>query len=182
MRSGLIAAMAVVALALAGCSSSNAAAPPANGGEHNDADVAFSLGMIPHHQQTIQIADLATKKGSAEQVKVVAAEIMNVEQKEIQTMGGWLRSWNVPGPVAGEHGDMEMPNMLSPKDIKTLEGLSGKAFDAKFLPMVAKHLQNGVTMAKDVLKTGKHKETKDLAGHIVTNQEQQIKEVEALTL
>jgi uncharacterized protein (DUF305 family) len=174
--------MIAVALALAGCTSSNTTSSPVRGGEHNDADVQFSLRMIPHHKQTIQIADLATKRGSSEQVKVVAAEILSSEEKEIQTMSGWLRSWGILAPAADEHGDMEMPGMLSTKDIKSLESLSGKEFDQKFLAMVAKHLQNGVTMAKDVRKTGIHAETKDLAGRIVTNQEQQIKELQTLVI
>src|SRR3989475_6764789 len=54
--------------------SSDAAAPPAKGGDHNEADVQFSMQMIPHHKQTIQIADMATKRGSAEPVKVVATD------------------------------------------------------------------------------------------------------------
>jgi uncharacterized protein (DUF305 family) len=182
MRSRLIATMAVVALALTGCSSSNAAAPPAaKGGDHNEADTQFSLQMIPHHKQTIQIADLATKQGSTEQVKVVAAEILSAEEKDIQVMTGWLRSWNVPVPSADEHKGMDMPNMLTDKDIKSLEGANGAAFDKLFLPMVAKHLQNGVTMAQDVLKSGQHAETKTLAGKIVKEQEDQIKKVQALT-
>jgi uncharacterized protein (DUF305 family) len=186
MRSRLIATMTVLALALAGCGSSNAAAPApaANGGsDHNEADVQFSLGMIPHHRQTVQIADMATKKGSSEQVKVVAAEILGAEQAEITTMTGWLHSWSVPVPedhsaMAGM--DMDMPGMLSTADIKSLDALSGAAFDKKFLPMVAKHLQNGVDMAKKVQQSGTHAATKTLANKIVTEQEEQIKKVQAL--
>jgi uncharacterized protein (DUF305 family) len=185
MRSRLIATMTVVALALAGCGSSNdTAAPPAaaQGGDHNEADVKFSLNMIPHHKQTIEIADMATKKGGSEKVKVVAAEILSAEEKEIQTMTAWLRGWNVPIPSADEHGgmDMDMPGMLTAKDIKSLDAVTGAEFDKIFLPMVAKHLQNGVAMAKDVLQTGKHAETRTMAGHIVENQEKQIADVQAL--
>ncbi len=181
MRSRLIATMAVVALALAGCGSSDAAAPKAPaGGEHNEADTQFSLMMIPHHKQTIQIADLATKRGSAEPVKVVAAEIMSAEERDIQQMSGWLKGWGVPVPSADEHKGMDMPGMLTDKDIKSLETAQGAAFDKLFLPMVAKHLENGVTMAKDVLKSGQHAETKALANKIVKEQEDQIKKVQAL--
>jgi uncharacterized protein (DUF305 family) len=183
MRSRLIATMAAVALALSGCGSGNAAAPSsaaAQAGNHNEADVKFSLNMIPHHEQTIQIADLATKRGSSEKVKVVAAEILSAEEKEIQTMTGWLRSWNVPIPSAEEHGGMAMPGMLTAEDVKALEAANGAAFDKIFLPMVAKHLQNGVAMAKEVLQTGQHADTKTLAGKIIEGQEQQIQKVQAL--
>lgn len=179
MRSRLIATIAVVALALAGCGQgATSAGPAAKGDDHNDADVQFSLNMIPHHRQTIQIADLATKQAASEQVKVVAAEILSPEERDIQTMTGWLRSWNVAPP--GDMSGMDMAGMLSTADIKALQTATGPAFDKKFLTLVAKHLQNGVDMAKQVLRSGKHDGTKDLANKIVKEQSDQISKVQAL--
>jgi uncharacterized protein (DUF305 family) len=180
MRSRLIATIAVVALALAGCSMSTAAPPAAKSVYPKDAALQISLGMIPHHQQTVQIADMATKQGASEQVKVVAAEILSPEEKDIQTMTGWLRSWNVAPPAAMDMAGMDMPGMLSGADLKSLQAATGAAFDKKFLTLVAKHLQNGVDMAKKVLQSGTHAGTKTLANKIVSEQEGQIKKVEAL--
>lgn len=182
MRSRLIATIAVATLALAGCGSTDMPAaqnqPAASSNDHNDADVQFSENMIPHHQQTIEIADLATKQGASEQVKVVAAEILSPEERDIQTMSGWLRSWNVASP--SDMSGMDMPGMVSTADMKALQSASGSAFDKKFLAMVAQHLQNGVDMAKKVVADGKHEGTKALANKIVTEQTEQIKKVQAL--
>ena len=41
-------------------STSTASSTPVRG-QHNDADVAFATGMIPHHAQAIQVADMATQ-------------------------------------------------------------------------------------------------------------------------
>ncbi|TCO44239.1 DUF305 domain-containing protein [Actinocrispum wychmicini] len=180
MRSRLIATFVVLVLALAGCGQTATSAGPAKSDDHNDADVQFSLNMIPHHRQTIQIADLATRLGGTEQVKVVAAEILSPEEQDVQTMNGWLRSWNVAPPADMSGMDMDMPGMLSAKDIKSLQTTTGADFDKKFLTMVAKHLQNGVDMAKQVLNTGKHAGTKTLANKIVKEQGEQIQKVQAL--
>lgn len=185
MRAGLIAMTAALAVALTGCASSDASAPaaaPQGGGaatsDHNDADVKFSMEMIPHHQQTIQIADLASQRATGEKAKLIAAKVLSAEEKEIRTMTGWLKSWNQAPPAAG-HAGHDMPGMLTAADIKALESASGKAFDDKFLPMILKHLQNGVTMAKQVISDGQHQPTKDLAGQIVTSQQKKIAELQA---
>jgi uncharacterized protein (DUF305 family) len=180
MRAGLISLFAVAAVALTGCGSTPTAAPPPaaqSGGDHNEADVKFSLEMIPHHQQTIQIADLAAQRAGSEGAKVVAADLLGAEEKEILTMTGWLKSWNV-APPAG-HGDHAMPGMLTAADVKSLEAVTGAQFDAKFLPMVKRHLENGITMAKAVIAGGRHGPTRELAGQIVKSQEKKITEVQA---
>jgi uncharacterized protein (DUF305 family) len=182
MRSRLIATIAAAAFVLAGCGNDMPAAgnnpAPASSNDHNDADVQFSQNMIPHHQQTIQIAALATQQGASEQVKVVAAEILSPEERDIQTMSGWLRTWNVAAPA--DMSGMDMPGMLTMADLKSLQTATGAAFDRKFLTLVAKHLQNGVDMAKKVLAEGKHEATKTLANKIVTEQTAQIQKVQAL--
>ena len=61
MRARLLMIVLGGLLALAGCSSvgggGNAAEPAAN-----EADATFSLQMIPHHRQTIEVSKLATEK------------------------------------------------------------------------------------------------------------------------
>jgi uncharacterized protein (DUF305 family) len=182
----LIAGLGVIALAVTGCTSSAStaapqAAPAAASTEHNDADIKFSQEMIPHHQQTIRVADIATRRSSNEQVKVVAASILAAEAAEIKKMSAWLNSWGQQVPLAGGHAGHDMPGMLSSQDIATLEAAKpGADFDQKWLKMVVQHLRNGVTMANDIVKNGKHTETIDLARHIAENQGQQIKEINAL--
>jgi uncharacterized protein (DUF305 family) len=180
MRTGLMAMMAVLAAALVGCSSGNAAAPPAQKGvDHNDADVKFSLEMIPHHQQTIMIVDMATNKAGSQQVTMIAASLLAGEQKDIQQMRGWLKEWNT-APVDAEHGGHNMPGMVTQDDIKALDAATGGDFDEKWLALMVRHLENGVTMAEDVLQNGVHAGTKTLATQIVKSQKKQIASVKTL--
>ncbi|MCE7004507.1 DUF305 domain-containing protein [Kibdelosporangium philippinense] len=184
MRKGLMAIGAAIALAVTGCSSlggsSTAAVPPAQASSHNQADVKFAQDMIPHHQQTIQMADLATRQATGQKVKIVAASVLSAEEKEIQMMKGWLTQWKAAHPDAAKHGGHDMPGMISTSDMTALEAMSGAAFDSQWLSMIEKHLESGVTMSKTVLAEGQSAEAKAMANEIIENQEAKIKEVQAL--
>ena len=80
------------------------------GATFNTADVTFATGMIPHHQQAIEMAQLAETRASNPQVKDLAARIRTAQDPEIATMSGWLRQWGQPMPsaVAG-HGPRRTP-------------------------------------------------------------------------
>ncbi|KUI16078.1 DUF305 domain-containing protein [Mycobacterium lehmannii] len=87
--------------------------------KHNDADVAFAQGMIPHHQQATEMSDiLLGKQGIDPQIVSLANQIKNAQGPEIKQMEGWLRDWNVaptpsaptttgmPGNMPGHHDGM----------------------------------------------------------------------------
>jgi len=103
-----IAAAAAAALVISACSNgdtqaqtstpvgssaaSSSAAPAAE--SHNDADVAFAQGMIPHHQQAIEMSDmLLGKQGVDPRVITLATEIKAAQGPEIDQMKGWLNQW-----------------------------------------------------------------------------------------
>lgn len=184
MRKGLIAIGAAVALAVTGCSSSGGstgtAAAPAETATHNQADVKFAQDMIPHHQQTIQMADLATKQATGQEVKLVAASVLSAEEKEIQTMKGWLSQWKATQPDAAVHGGHDMPGMISTKDMQALLTTTGEAFDKKWIELIEQHLESGVTMSKTLLAEGRNPDAKAMATEIIENQEAKIKQVQAL--
>ena len=57
------------------------------------------------------------------------------------------------------------------------DAASGEDFDEKWLALMVRHLENGVTMAEDVLQTGIHAGTKALATEIVASQKKQLASV-----
>jgi uncharacterized protein (DUF305 family) len=103
------AALAAAALFVSACSNattdsqsstSSPAAPSASpsaassDATHNDADVTFAQGMIPHHQQAIEMSDmLLRKQGIDPEVISLADEIKNAQGPEIEQMQGWLQEW-----------------------------------------------------------------------------------------
>ncbi|MFK0174522.1 DUF305 domain-containing protein [Streptomyces xanthochromogenes] len=127
-----VGAVAALAIALAGCGSSNGSEPdgsamsgmnhgpsnaaspnspssqaPSGSGAFNDADVTFAQQMIPHHQQALEMARLADGRAADPEVKGLAATIQKAQDPEIATMKGWLKTWGKPLPSASSSmGDM----------------------------------------------------------------------------
>lgn len=56
-------------------------------------DKAFIEGMIPHHQGAIEMAEAALKNAKHEEIKNMAREIISAQQREIDQMKEWQRSW-----------------------------------------------------------------------------------------
>src|SRR3546814_10035762 len=51
--------------------------------EFNDADVAFAQQMIPHHQQAVEMAQLAADRAERQEVKDLAARVEAAQAPEI---------------------------------------------------------------------------------------------------
>ena len=65
----------------------------------------FAQMMIPHHQQAIEMAELALANSSTSaDVKRLAEQIKAAQDPEIQTMNGWLRQWGAPTRATMDHG------------------------------------------------------------------------------
>jgi uncharacterized protein (DUF305 family) len=74
---------------------------------HNDADVEFASGMIPHHAQAVEMAKLAEDRAESQEVKDLATDIEAAQGPEIDLLSTMLKTWgeDVPDPDAGT-GDM----------------------------------------------------------------------------
>ncbi|GLY70942.1 DUF305 domain-containing protein [Amycolatopsis taiwanensis] len=198
---GISAAIAASALVLAACGSSTSGndghdmstmtsttAATAQPAAHNDADVTFAQGMIPHHQQAVTMAQLAASHAAGQQVKDLAARIQQAQDPEIQKMTGWLNQWGAPvsgsamPPMSGmpgmDHGSMA--GMMSDADMQKLAQAGGADFDKMFLQMMISHHQGAVDMARTELGSGSNAEAKALAQNIVDSQTVEINEMQQL--
>jgi uncharacterized protein (DUF305 family) len=153
------------------------ASAPAKQGEHNAADVTFAQGMIPHHRQAVEMADLAGTRAQSTDVKALAAEIKKAQDPEIRTLSGWLTSWgeDVPKEAGGDdHAGHSMSGMMTDEEMTELGKSSGKAFDTAFLEMMVKHHEGAVEMARTEQAEGSYGPAKDMAGDIITSQSAEI--------
>ncbi|MDX8031133.1 DUF305 domain-containing protein [Lentzea sp. BCCO 10_0856] len=164
-------------LALTGCSSVGGG----TSGEAaaNEADATFSLRMIPHHHQTIDIAKVAMEKSKDQFVIDVADKIATAESGEIEQMATYLRSWNIQVPGNDANTTHKMAGMMTAKDVETLKSAQGKQFDELFLATLSRHLRSGVDMAKDAQAKGVHVGSKALAGKIIVSQSEVIDQIAA---
>ena len=102
-----VSAVLILAMSGAGSTSSSTAdgATTANSG-----DVEFAQMMIPHHEQAVEMADLALSNDTASpEVKALAGQIKAAQDPEIQTMQGWLSQWGAwqsSGSMAHGSGGM----------------------------------------------------------------------------
>ena len=68
-------------------------------------DVMFAQMMVPHHEQAVEMADLALQKDSVStEVTSLAEQIKQAQGPEIQTMNSWLKEWNAPASAEMNHG------------------------------------------------------------------------------
>ncbi|MGW7043648.1 DUF305 domain-containing protein [Streptomyces avermitilis] len=163
-------------------SSSSPSSSPSPSGRFNGADVTFAQQMIPHHQQAVEMAELADGRASDQDVKDLAAAIERAQDPEISTMRGWLKSWGRPGSstasgMPGMHhgaGGTDMAGMMSDAHMKELKAARGTAFDKMFAQMMIDHHEGAITMAEDEQKSGRSADAKKLAGTVITNQTAEI--------
>lgn len=162
--------------------SSPSATASAKAGAHNDQDVSFAKEMIQHHRQAVDMADLATSRASAQEVKDLATKIKAAQAPEIKTMSGWLTSWGeqVPADMAGMDMSSSMPGVMSSDDMAKLKKASGTEFDKMFLEMMVKHHEGAVEMAKTQKADGKYDAAVKLADDVITAQTAEIKEMDKM--
>jgi uncharacterized protein (DUF305 family) len=156
----------------------------------NATDVGFAQGMIPHHAQAVEMADLALEKSTNADVLALAKQIKASQNPEIQTMSGWLQSWGQKVPSTdsmsgGGHdmtdmGGMMMDGLMTEADMKKLESSSGTAFDRLWMELMIQHHEGAVRMSEDELKDGKNPDVKALAQTIVTSQQAEISTMNSL--
>ena len=148
---------------------------------HNDADVTFAQQMTAHHQQAVEMADLAATRAGNTQVKDLALRIKAAQGPEMETMTGWLHAWGAETSMSGMDHDMgDMPDSMSSDDMDRLTGLSGSEFDREFLTMMTSHHQGAVDMATTEQVNGSNPDAIALAGQIVSDQTAQIGEMQSL--
>lgn len=145
---------------------------------HNDADVTFAQQMIPHHEQAIDMARLATTNASDQRVMDLAARIEAAQSPEIEEMRGWLESWDevARSEGGGEHADMEM----SDEEMAALAAATGPEFDRMFLGMMIEHHGSAIEMAETEIAEGEFPDAVEMANAIKSTQEAEIAEMEAL--
>ena len=158
-----------------GSESSAAASPAAN----NAADVTFVTGMIPHHQQAVEMSGLVPQRSTDPAVIKLASDISAAQGPEIETMKAFLVQWNAGAGTdhdahQGGTDGMEMQGMVDDATMTRLASLKGAEFDKLWLQSMIGHHEGAVTMANTEIADGASPDAKVLAQQIVTAQQAEI--------
>jgi uncharacterized protein (DUF305 family) len=120
------------------------------------ADVQFMQGMIGHHQQAIEMAELLETRTASDAMRKIGQRIEISQQDEIKMMQRWLtvRQQTVPDVHAMHmHGATLMPGMLTAEEMDRLAAAKGPAFDRLFLEGMIKHHGGALTMVEELFST-----------------------------
>lgn len=187
-----------------GSGSPAASASASTTANFNDADVMFAQMMIPHHQQAVEMADLAPTRASDPELKDLAAKIKAAQDPEIATMKGWLTAWGKPTEAPGGHnghsmpgmssspghnmsgmnsptpGSSGMPGMMSDQEMEELKAAKGTEFDKMFAEMMIAHHNGAIEMAKTEQANGSNPDAKALAAKIAADQAAEVQTLQKI--
>ena len=165
------------ALSLAGCAT-NTAIDSVDHLEHmvgdnlkfSAADVMFAQMMIPHHQQAVDLGEIAENGDAGPEVLALARKIAKDQTHEIEHMQAWLKAAG-----ASEHmdHDMAMDGMLTQAQLDELKAARGSEFDRLFLEGMIAHHEGAISMAQDVVDS-KNPDVAELAAAIIKTQTTEI--------
>jgi uncharacterized protein (DUF305 family) len=161
----------VVAAMLAGCGRGGASPLPADQPPaFNDADIGFLQAMLPHHQQAISMAKLATGRTRRPELVKLAATITARHATETDRMRAWLTRWQRPATDAGSDHDLSLlPGMLAEGQLAWLQTLHGTQFDRGFLTMMGTEAE---------LRAGASTDVKAFAWQLLAARQREIRQLQ----
>ena len=150
--------------------------------DFNDADVIFAQMMIPHHQQAIEMSDIALDPNSQASAAIIAlaTQIKEAQDPEISQMKNLLTNWGKSMEMGSMHHSSMMDGMLSLEEMDTLGQLKGAEFDKAWAKGMIAHHEGAIAMANEVLANGKNSEILALANAVVSGQTAEIKTLKPL--
>jgi uncharacterized protein (DUF305 family) len=150
--------------------------------------------MIPHHQQAVQMADLALIRSKRPEIRKLAQAIKKDQNSEIEQMRTWYQAWygkDVPVMVMNSETMMQMhsgmnqgmmdasmhQNMMSMKvNFETLKKASD--FDKEFIHQMVSHHKMAVKMSQMLANKSKKPELNKLAQAIIKTQTVEINQMQ----
>ena len=141
------------------------------------ADVMFLQMMIPHHQQAVDISNIALKSSNDSELLDLARTIIKTQTSEIAQMKAWLKEAGAstdPG-----HSMTGMGGMLDDAELSALTAATGKEFKLLWLKGMIGHHDGAIHMTT-MIKNASNQEIKAFGEKVVKDQSAQISQMEAM--
>jgi len=154
------------------------------GSGFNKADIEFAQGMIAHHEQAIEMAEIALDPNSGASAEVIdlATRIKGAQDPEVATMSGWLTTAGEPVvmDMSDGHDMSTMDGMMSADQMNAMAAMTGAEFDQEWLGMMIAHHEGAITQSQTAKNNGSNADVRALADEIISAQQAEITEMEAL--
>ena len=162
-------ALFILAVLLTGCATGDS-----SNTSFSADDQMFAAMMVPHHEQAIQMSELALLNTTNPEILALATEIKAAQGPEIEQMKSWGSS------KMGSHaGHMMDEGMLTDDEMAQLKEARGAEFDRLFLEGMIKHHQGAIQMA-DMIIDSVNEEAALLGKNIVDSQSAEIERMRQL--
>lgn len=150
----------------------------------NDADIEFAQGMIAHHEQAIEMAEIALDPnvGASAEVIDLATRIKGAQDPEVAQMTEWLTAAGQPvGMDTAEGHDMSsMEGMMTAEQMDAMAEMMNDEFNRRWLEMMIAHHEGAIAQSQTVKANGSNADVLALADQIISAQQAEIAEMQAL--
>ncbi len=143
---------------------------------YTGADEMFLQMMIPHHQQAIDISNIALKTSKDSELLLLAKTIRDAQSAEIVQMKTWLKD---AGAITDMGHSMGMGGMLDDAELSALSAATGKAFDTLWLKGMIGHHDGAIHMTT-MIKDASNADIKAFGQNVVKDQSAQIVQMQAM--
>ena len=144
---------------------------------YTGADVMFLQMMIPHHQQAIDISNIALKTSKDLELLALAGTIINTQTAEIAQMKSWLKDAGATMDMG--HSMTGMGGMLDDAELSALSAATGKFFDSQWLKGMIGHHDGAIHMTQ-MIEDASNSEIKAFGENVVKDQSAQIVQMKAM--
>jgi uncharacterized protein (DUF305 family) len=150
--------------------------------DFNDEDVHFLQMMIPHHEQAIEMSDIALDPTieASDAVKGLATQIKGAQDPEITQMNQWLTDLGKTEMDSSMDMTGKMDGMLTADQLMNLGTLRGTEFDSAWIKAMIGHHEGAIEMATVVIADGTNSQVRVLAEAIIIGQQKEIGTLKAL--
>ena len=146
-------------------------------------DLHFIDMTIMHHQEAVEMAQLAATRAASARVKAFAERIDADQQRDVEELQAHRDQWYAGRPLMDQsmmknmHAGM---NMDMEETRRELRAANGPAFDRLFLDSMIHHHMMAIEMAKEATAKAEHTELKGFARKSLTKQQSEITEMNKL--
>ena len=145
--------------------------------KYTGADIMFLQMMIPHHQQAIDISNIALKTSKNAELLSLAKTIIDAQTSEITQMKSWLKDAGASTDTG--HSMHGMGGMLDDSELSALSAANGGVFDKLWLEGMIGHHDGAIHMTQ-MIKDASNPDIKAFGEKVVKDQSAQIVQMKAM--